>query len=101
MSGGVGASVSSSNPGLVTVRDGRGEGDGYHSNRLTLLVAVMNHAVLMPVSMAIAWLRSGRLYCCSSFFSLRVGKEGRLTAAPNPLTPTPLPCVAPGRFRVR
>lgn len=76
MSDGVGESVSSSNPGLVTVKRWTGEGDGNHSNRLTLLLAVMNHAVLMSVSMAIAWLRSGRLYCCSSFFSLRVGKEG-------------------------
>lgn len=66
--------------------------------RLTLLF--MNHALLMSVSMAIAWLRSGSLYCCSSFFSLRGerGGEGWVRvqappvgsrAAPNPLPPPP------------
>ena len=61
----------------LTLRDGQGgEGDGNHGDSLTLLPAAMNHAVLMSVTMAIAWLTSGRLYCCSSFFSLRVGKGG-------------------------
>ena len=65
----------------------------------------MNHAVLMSVSMAFAWLRSGRLYCCSSFFSLRVGKGGvrgaqqLLTSCPHPLQLPPV--CRPGRFRVR
>lgn len=87
--------MSSSNPGLVTVRNGWGEGDGNHGDRLTLLVAVMNHAALTFVSMVIAWLTSGRLYCCSSFFSLGVGK-GRVGSR-QLLTPCPhpLPCVAP------
>lgn len=60
-----------------------GEGDGNHGNRLTLLLAVMSHAVLMSVSMAIAWLRNRRLLL-QQFLLSQVG-EGGVRGGPDAL----------------